>query len=127
MGVVTGLLTMILFVYLAIQHKRIRNRLKFLEILTKLNQKGIDRLSGKWVNFPDAGVEFKDEVHPYASDLDLFGQGSIFQWINSAQTPGGREALQNILKEPLMKRQEVAGCSTPPSRSRSANPYGGIW
>ena len=107
-GGVAGLLTMILFIYLAIQHKRMRYRLKFSEILAKLNHKGIDRLSGEWVKFPDDGVEFKDEEHPYASDLDLLGQGSIFQWINSAQTPRGREVVQNILKEPLMKRQEIA-------------------
>ena len=107
MGMAMGFLTLILFGYLAIQHKRVRTRLKYSEILIGLNRQGVDRLTGKWVNFPDSGVEFKDEDHPYASDLDLFGQASIFQWINSAQTPSGRETLAKVLKQPLKDRSEI--------------------
>lgn len=106
-GIVTGLVTLILFVNLAIRHKHARTQLKYSQILAGLNQKGLDRLSGEWVTFADSGVEFKDEKHPYASDLDLFGQASIFQWINSAQTQGGREALKDVLKQPPKDRQEI--------------------
>lgn len=102
-----GFLTIILFIYLAIQHKRVRIQLKYSEILIELNRKGKDRLTGDWVKFKDSGVEFKDVNHPYGSDLDLFGQGSIFQWINSARTPRGRETLAKVLKEPLKDPSEI--------------------
>lgn len=111
MSIAMVFLTIILFGYLAIQHKHVRTQLKYSEILIDLNRKGVDRLTGDWVKFKDSGVEFKDESHPYSSDLDLFGQGSIFQWINSAQTPHGREILAKGLNEPskdpseIMKRQ----------------------
>ena len=106
-GIVTGFLTLSLFVNLALRHKHARTQLKYSQILTGLNQKGLARLSGEWGNFPDSGIEFKDEAHPYASDLDLFGQASIFQWINSAQTPWGRKTLQNVLKQSPKDRQEI--------------------
>ncbi|MEA4903069.1 MULTISPECIES: MutS family DNA mismatch repair protein [Desulfitobacterium] len=107
LGIAIGLSAVALFSYLAIQHKHVRTQLRYSEILIGLNRQGEDRLLGDWVKFPDLGSEFKDENHPYASDLDLFGQGSIFQWINSAQTPQGRETLANILKEPLKNTSEI--------------------
>lgn len=106
-GIVTGLITISLFVYLAVRHKHVRTHLKYSQILAGLNQKGLDRLTGEWVTFPDSGAEFKDEEHPFASDFDLFGQASIFQWINSAQTPWGRETLKNVLKQPPRDRMEI--------------------
>ncbi len=106
-GIITGLVTLILFVYLALRHKQVRTQLKYSQILINLNKKGLDRLGGEWGTFPDSGVEFRDEEHPYASDLDLFGQASIFQWINSAHTPWGRETLKNILMQPPKDRQEI--------------------
>lgn len=112
-GIITGLVTLVLFVYLAVQHKRVRTQYKYSQILVGLNQKGLDRLSGAWGSFPDSGTEFRDEEHPYASDLDLFGQASIFQWITSAHTPWGRETLKKILMQPpkdhleITKRQEA--------------------
>ncbi|AFM01314.1 mismatch repair ATPase (MutS family) [Desulfitobacterium dehalogenans ATCC 51507] len=112
-GIVTGILTLGVFLYLASRHRHVRTQLRYSEILTGLNQKGIQRLQGEWVKFKEQGVEFSEEKHPYAIDLDLFGQASIFQWINSAQTPLGRVTLSQVLKTPfknheeLLKRQEA--------------------
>lgn len=106
-GIVTGLVTLLLFIYLASQHKQVRTQLKYTQIFVSLNQKGLDRLNGEWGTFPDSGVEFRDEEHPYASDLDLFGQASLFQWINSAHTPWGRETLKNILMQPPKDRKDI--------------------
>jgi DNA mismatch repair ATPase MutS len=106
-GIAAGLFTIILFGYLAIQHKHVRTQLKYAEILSGLNHKGLKRLTGAWVTFPDSGAEFKEEEHPYASDLDLFGQASFFQWMNAAQSPLGRETLKNVLRHPPKYRQEI--------------------
>jgi DNA mismatch repair ATPase MutS len=106
-GILSALLVLILFVFLAVKHRKARTQLRYSEILTEINRKGIKRLSGEWVNFADSGAEFEDVEHPYASDLDLLGNASIFQWINSAHTPAGREALRNMLKNPYKVCQEI--------------------
>lgn len=44
-----------------------------------------------------AGNEFIRNDHPYASDLDIFGEGSLFQYLNRAHTLVGRQALADAL------------------------------
>lgn len=70
------------------------------------------RLERDW-DALDEGAEFADQHHPYSSDLDLFGRGSIFQLISSARTQIGRESLASWLKSPpgleeIHARQEAA-------------------
>jgi hypothetical protein len=70
-------------------------------------QAGLDRLDGTWTQ-KDAtelagnsyGTEFLDPHHPYASDLDLFGAGSLFGLLNTAQTESGGAALAAWLLAP---------------------------
>ncbi len=106
-GLTVGALALAVFVYLALRHAQLDSRLKHAELLTELNRKGIGRLTGTWIESPDQGAEFRDEAHPFASDLDLFGRASVFQWISSAQTPLGRETLARLLKQPLKDRAEI--------------------
>lgn len=106
-GISAGLVTLVVFAYLAVSHQQVRNQLRYAEALSELNRQGLQRLAGEWVSFPDSGAEFIDADHPYASDLDLFGQASLFQWTNSAQTPLGRTNLAEILKHPLMDPVEI--------------------
>jgi len=51
-------------------------------------------------DFTDAGEEYINQEHPYSFDLDIFGRGSLFQWINSTFTFLGREFLKNTLLNP---------------------------
>ncbi len=37
-----------------------------------------------------AGAEFIDPHHPYTHDLDIFGEGSLFQAINRGNTINGK-------------------------------------
>ena len=108
LGLAIGLLTVILFGFLAFRHDRVLRRLRYAETLGDLNRKGIERVTGRWGSFADTGAEFKDDEHPYASDLDLFGQASLFQWINSAQTPLGRETLAKVVKQAPEAPLEIA-------------------
>ena len=66
-------------------------------------QAGLDRLDGTWAQNSaagDHGAEFLDPHHPFASDLDLFGPGSLFALLNTAQTQSGRETLAAWLLAP---------------------------
>lgn len=107
LGVAIGLATLALLVLLAVRHGQIRQRLRQTEALRQLNRRGLARLHGDWAAFSDTGAEFADEDHPYASDLDLFGPGSLFQWTSSAITPLGRQALAEWLRQPPTDLAEV--------------------
>ncbi|MDB6037344.1 MAG: mutS2 1 [Verrucomicrobiales bacterium] len=87
---------------------------------TRFYQAGLDRLDGTWAQKSAAagsagashGTEFLEPHHPFASDLDLFGAGSLFALLNTAQTQSGRETLADWLLAPaapeeIRARQEA--------------------
>ncbi|AFS78870.1 DNA mismatch repair protein MutS [Gottschalkia acidurici 9a] len=111
------LLSVVSFIYLVVVHRKYRNMNKYIDILKDINTSALKRLSGEWIEFNDKGNEFIDGNHRYSGDLDIFGQGSLFQWINCSNTYMGRESLAKILnqsypetyfcKESINKRQEA--------------------
>jgi hypothetical protein len=74
-------------------HSRVQRILNFYEL-------GIARLRGKWQGRGIGGEELQPETHPYASDLDLFGAGSLFELLCTARTGIGRAMLANWLLNP---------------------------
>ncbi|RYD02992.1 hypothetical protein N752_21505 [Desulforamulus aquiferis] len=88
---------LVLFVYLVIQHNRIKKRIQFLQNLIQINKISLLRLEGKWTSFDKSGKEFMNPDHPYSGDLNIFGQGSLYQYINSTTFFMGEEALANSL------------------------------
>jgi len=66
-------------------------------------------------NFRDRpnGMEFADSSHPWSHDLDLFGRGSLYQYLNRTSTLKGKKQLASFLTtEPdspglVHKRQAV--------------------
>jgi hypothetical protein len=67
---------------------------------------GLARLDHKWEALEE-GQEFADPDHFYAADLDLFGNGSLFQLLCSARTQAGRETLANWMKKPASKEEVI--------------------
>jgi len=63
-------------------------------------QAGLDRLAHRWRGKGRAGTRYFDENHPYAADLDLFGVGSLFELLCTAQTRTGEDTLASWLKAP---------------------------
>lgn len=80
-------------------HDRILERRELARRLARFYQRGLDRLAGRWAGKGSAGTEFLDKQHPYAIDLDIFGTGSLFELVNTAQTRGGRTELAHWLLE----------------------------
>jgi hypothetical protein len=58
------------------------------------------RLEDRWAGQGQAGDGFADPDHPYASDLDLFGRGSVFELLCTARTRSGRQTLAAWLQRP---------------------------
>lgn len=90
------LCTVIIFSYLVHLCRKVNKNIKYTAKLAGINERAIARLNGQWKEFSDSGEDFIDENHNYSYDLDLFGKGSLFQWINEANTYCGREELKKL-------------------------------
>lgn len=87
-----------IFLILAYYHNTMLENKKRLKLLRDINEKGLKRLSGEFKNFADNGEEYLDDEHSFINDLDVFGNNSIFQCINTTSTKGGRE-ISTIIEE----------------------------
>ncbi|HUA01524.1 MAG TPA: hypothetical protein VMB02_14410 [Candidatus Aquilonibacter sp.] len=61
---------------------------------------GIARMEDRWTGTGAAGDRFRDPKHVYADDLDLFGQGGLFELLSTARTPMGENRLAAWLCSP---------------------------
>ncbi len=82
-----------LFVGLAVVHDRVIRARRVVDRGVRWYQLGLARLEDRWVGMGDAGERFQAPDHPYALDLDIFGDGSLFQLLTTAQTSVGEETL----------------------------------
>ena len=79
--------------------------------LKSINESEILRGECKLEEF-DSGDKFIDQNHPYTSDLDVFGEHSLFQLLNRTTTESGMIRLSEWLSEPapnheIQDRQEA--------------------
>lgn len=88
-----------IFLALVFYHNNIFEHKRRLDLLININEKGLKRLEGDFKDFKDNGSEYLDERHSFINDLDVFGDNSLFQYINSTVTKGGREELVKLLKK----------------------------
>ncbi|WP_066496661.1 MutS family DNA mismatch repair protein [Abyssisolibacter fermentans] len=96
-----------LFIYLVEKHNKVKHKNKYTSALYKINEDALKRLNGNWNNFKDTGLEFQDDSHSFSSDLDVFGQGSLFQYINTTTTYMGRQALRKYLVQPCRSKDQI--------------------
>jgi len=94
-------------IYFAERAGRCKRKLLSLSSLLDYYEKGIARLTRNWKQL-DEGAAFRDAGHFCASDLDLFGSGSLFQLLCSARTQTGRETLANWVKAPASRAEALA-------------------
>lgn len=107
----------LIFIILYLMLLKIHNKISYHKDLCmniiSINEDSINRVKGDWVNFKDKGDEFIDEKHPYSDDLDIFGKGSLYQYINSTFTFIGKETMRdtltkiNFLPEEIYHRQHA--------------------
>jgi hypothetical protein len=99
-------------------HDRILERRDTARRMAAFYEGGLDRLSDRWAGKGSAGTEFLDKQHPYAIDLDIFGPGSLFELVNTAQTQAGRTRLAQWLLHGVGEG-EVAARQTAVAEMRS--------
>lgn len=90
---------LIAFIFIIKRHQRIGFRRNHAAHLTQINKEEILRTSGELHSF-ETGKTFISAEHPYAADLDIFGQNSLFQLLNRCTTDMGRRRLAQWLLVP---------------------------
>ncbi|WP_203256063.1 MutS-related protein [Hyunsoonleella ulvae] len=109
-AVIIGLVGVIVFVKLLSRYTDVKQEKAFYEALVKINEEEIQIASG---NFHDRnnGLQYQDPTHFYSLDIDLFGRGSFFQFIDRTTIHEGAYKLSALLKANSIKgipqRQEA--------------------
>ncbi|MDO5516516.1 MAG: DNA mismatch repair protein MutS [Clostridium sp.] len=103
-----------LFLALVFYHDKLYMEKKRNGIIIDINEEGLKRINGEFKKFKDNGAEFLDEKHSFINDLDVFGDSSLFQFMNTTISKGGRLLLAKVLKreikfnkEEILERQEA--------------------
>jgi len=88
------------FVTLLVVHDRVRRHRRRAERGAAYYRRGLARLDGQWAGTGRSGARFQDPHHPYADDLDLFGEGSLYELLCEARTSMGEDTLAAWLLAP---------------------------
>ncbi|MGB7394112.1 MAG: DNA mismatch repair protein MutS [Pricia sp.] len=91
-----------LFLYLVSRHQNLQHERNRLQSLISINETEIQVLNRDFHDLPE-GNEFKDSQHYFSQDIDLFGRGSFYQYVNRTALGQGSETLAGLLKENSVK------------------------
>ncbi len=97
---------LLLFIILLKKHSRCFEIKVHLENLCRVNQIELQTLSGVFGEL-QSGHEFIDAQHPYSHDLDIFGEGSLYQALNRCHTVHGKKSMAERLSKPLATRAAI--------------------
>ncbi len=90
------------FIILILKHLKIKNKKKILKELININSLELEVLNKNYSNLKK-GDEFINANHHYSYDIDLFGEGSLFERINRTGTKKGELALAKVLNSNSIK------------------------
>jgi len=85
------------FIGLVVAHERCAKRRQRVRRALEFYERGRARLDDRWAGTGPTGERFVDRDHPYADDLDIFGEGSLYQLLCTARTTTGRRRLAEWL------------------------------
>src|SRR5574339_1277656 len=87
-----------IFVALAVRHDRVIRARDRSASLVGFYERGLARIEDRWPGSGATGDRYRNDHHLYANDLDLFGQGSLFELLSIARTRAGEDVLAAWLK-----------------------------
>ena len=96
---VTGILIGILAIFVRKYSSNEKN-IKRLSKLIEINENEINCLETRHSKLYNNGVEYDIPNHPYSSDLDIYGEHSIYQLINRCVSRSGNDTLAKYLASP---------------------------
>ena len=116
---------LVLFAFLMSWHASLRAAARRAQRAERFYLRGIARLSDEWAGHGAQGKAFADPKHPYSGDLDLFGEGSLFELLATTASPWGAARLAEWLLSPatpavVKERQEAVAELAPKVELREA-------
>ncbi|CAM4202460.1 MutS-related protein [Gillisia hiemivivida] len=87
-----------IFLFLVSRHSDLKYKRNKIDELVKLNETELEVLNRNFSHLA-TGKEFEDHDHPFSQDIDLFGNGSFFQYLNRTSLKDGKRKLAKILTE----------------------------
>ncbi|WP_405609772.1 MutS-related protein [Polaribacter sp. Asnod1-A03] len=93
---IVALLGIALFSFLVLTHTKIKRNKEVVEAKIKINITEIKVLNRDFYDL-ETGEEFINPLDYYSNDVDLFGKGSFFQYMNRTTTNDGKLLLANTL------------------------------
>ena len=103
-GILLG--TFIPFLLLVKLHNRLFHQKDWYETSIRHYQAELASLENDNSAF-DGGKEWIDASHPFSLDLDVFGERSLFQFLNRTCTPFGKETLSHWLRKSLDNKIDI--------------------
>ncbi len=117
-AVLIGAIGVGVFVFLLSKYTDVKSQRNFNKALVDINKDEIKIASGDFYD-RDKGLQFQDPNHFYSLDIDLFGRGSFFQFIDRTTIKEGTEQLANELKandinDIVLRQEAIKELSTKP-------------
>lgn len=101
-----SLVALVLFFVLVKANVTLEKQKRKATVLKQLSEEELLALQHSFLHFSN-GSEFLDTDHFFAYDLDLFGQGSLFQFLNRTSTLSGKRLLANWMKFPFKNKNDI--------------------
>ncbi len=93
-GMLVGGILLIVFFVLIHLHNKVESEIVRLKNLIAVYE---NELSIREKNLFGTGIEYADDTHNYAADLDVFGSHSLFAYLNRTVTKEGKDTLAAFL------------------------------
>ncbi len=101
---------LVIFIVLLTKYTNVKSKRQLEIALADINSEELEIANGRF-HHRGTGDEFQDVKHFYSLDIDLFGNGSFFQYINRTKTSEGSNLLAELLKandiSDIEKRQDA--------------------
>jgi len=97
------ILIIILFSWLVYLQSKVNKVKVHFENYLKVNENELQVYHHRSENIYSSGSEYINDRHLYSSDLDIFGELSLYQMVNRTATQGGNKKLAEWLDAPASK------------------------
>ncbi len=86
------------FIYLVTKHSELQYKRDLRKVLIAQNETELQVLNRVFHQLP-SGEKYNDPLHFYSQDIDLFGKGSFFQYLNRTALESGSDFLAKLFTE----------------------------
>jgi hypothetical protein len=111
-GIVSLMLSLAVFLFLVIRYVELEAGISVTGNLIRINKSELNAIDGDFSSF-DGGREFIDPGHDFSADLDIFGDDSLFRYLNRCVTGSGKSQLAGWLLSPIGPGEDI------PSRQKA--------